>query len=241
MSKVNKLKNIKSNKNISVDEPKNIISKRVAKKKSDIINTNLNKSNNVDLIKNIQYNNNDNNDIDNNDIDNNDIIEPIENVTETITESEESEDIDDNEDDIKDEENEDEDDDKDKEEKEYFDEDIVDKKIEYTEKDIEDNCVYDLDYDEVYDTELDKQPIQVLNEDRITKNIMTIYEKVRVLGIRAQQINNGAKCMIKINQNLSAMEIAKLELDAGMTPLKIKRILPSNKYEIWKISELIQK
>ena len=237
MSKVTKLKNIKSNKNISVDEPKNNISKRVAKKKSDIINTNLNKSNNVDLIKNIQYNNNDNNDIDNNDIDNNDIVEATENVTETITESEESEDIDDNEEDIKDED----DDDKDKEEKEYFDEDIIDKKIDYTEKDIEENCVYDLDYDEVYDTELDKQAIQVSNEDRITKNIMTIYEKVRVLGIRAQQINNGAKCMIKINQNLSAMEIAKLELDAGMTPLKIKRTLPSNKYEIWKISELIQK
>jgi DNA-directed RNA polymerase subunit K/omega len=70
---------------------------------------------------------------------------------------------------------------------------------------------------------------------------MTSYERVRVLGIRAQQLNKGAKAMIKINQNLSVMEIAKLELEAGMTPLKIKRPLPNNTYEIWKISELIHK
>ena len=86
-----------------------------------------------------------------------------------------------------------------------------------------------------------KKPIEVALEDRITKNIMTTYERVRVLGIRAKQITMGAKVLIKCDDKLSAMEKALKELEAGMTPLKIKRTLPSNKYEIWKISELIQK
>ena len=144
---------------------------------------------------------------------------------------------------IEEENKEDEDEEEKDEDKEEFDEEIIDKKIDYLEKEEPEgeDCVYDLEYDEIYDTELDKQSIEVSKEDRITKNIMTSYERVRVLGIRSKQITMGAKVLIKCDDNISAMEKALKELETGMTPLKIKRTLPNNKFEIWKISELIQK
>jgi hypothetical protein len=44
--------------------------------------------------------------------------------------------------------------------------------------------------------------------------------------------------MIKNTQGLNSIEIAKIELEHKMIPMKIKRVLPDNKIEIWKLSEL---
>lgn len=251
MSKVVKSKSSKTNKkvieeNIPIIEEEKITKKRVIKKKpsniieSNIIKSNIIKSNIIEsnIIKSNKDNIDDNTFKQKKDIDE-DINDKDDKNDESIeTESIETEDIDDDED----EEKKDEDNEVEEDEKEDFDEEIIDKKMEYLEKEEEgEECIYDLEYDEIYDTELDKQAIEVSKEDRITKNIMTTYERVRVLGIRAKQITLGAKVLIKTDINISAMEKAVKELEAGMTPLKIKRTLPNNKYEIWKISELVQK
>jgi len=116
-------------------------------------------------------------------------------------------------------------------------------KIEYDKDETEDiesvkdiNCLYELDDIIEYDTE--QPPTMVDNDDRITDNYMTTYEKVRIIGIRTKQIAMGAKVMIKYTGKPSALELAKLELENKMTPFIIKRPLPNNKYELWKISEL---
>ena len=44
--------------------------------------------------------------------------------------------------------------------------------------------------------------------------------------------------MVKNTSGLNPIEIAKLELENKIIPIKVKRILPDNKVEIWKISEL---
>ncbi len=81
-------------------------------------------------------------------------------------------------------------------------------------------------------------PTQVPDDERITLNKLTKYEMVRVLGIRAQQISVGAKSLVKNIEGKSPVEIAIYELKNKMTPFKIKRPLPNNTYEIWKIKEL---
>jgi DNA-directed RNA polymerase I, II, and III subunit RPABC2 len=95
------------------------------------------------------------------------------------------------------------------------------------------------EYDNVIDEYADLGPAtQVPDDERITLNKLTKYEMVRVLGIRAQQISVGAKSLVKNIEGKSPIEIAIYELKNKMTPFKIKRPLPNNTYEVWKIKEL---
>lgn len=111
-----------------------------------------------------------------------------------------------------------------------------------TEEDIKTNdlddeeCEYD--YNEIYDEKKEEPSVLVNPEDRITLPKLTKYERVRLIGTRAKQISLGAKVMVKNTNGLSSIEIAKLELSYKMIPMKIKRVLPDNKIEIWKLSEL---
>lgn len=75
---------------------------------------------------------------------------------------------------------------------------------------------------------------------RISKNKMTRYEFVRIIGERVKQLTMGAKPMIrqsKKSETFTHTEIALEELKLNMTPFKIRRPLKDH-YEIWSIDEL---
>ena len=81
--------------------------------------------------------------------------------------------------------------------------------------------------------------------ERITDGIhktlpfLTKYEKTRVLGQRAKQINAGAKPMIDVVQNImDGYIIAKLELEQKKIPFIIKRPLPNGECEYWNLADL---
>jgi len=93
-------------------------------------------------------------------------------------------------------------------------------------------------YDEIKNS--DETSLVVPDNERITKPILTIYERVRVLGDRTQQLSSGAKPMIKNVEHLSPEQIARLELKNNVFPLIIFRPLPDGKIERWKVSELKQ-
>ena len=100
-------------------------------------------------------------------------------------------------------------------------------------------CFYDIEQNEINNIQNNDVP----KEDRITMPYLTKYERVRVLGTRAKQISLGAKILVK-NIDLTTkkpLEIAKIELEHGVIPFKIRRALPNGKVEEWKISELIKK
>lgn len=99
------------------------------------------------------------------------------------------------------------------------------------------NCYYQFD-NILEEVDTDITPKRVPDEDRITLNKLTKYEIVRILGIRAKQISVGAKVLIKNIDGKSPIEIAIYELKHKMTPFIIKRPLPNNTYELWKIKEL---
>ena len=77
-------------------------------------------------------------------------------------------------------------------------------------------------------------------EKRVSKNKMTKYELVRIIGERIKQLTMGAKPMIKIapkSEQYTYSEIAIEELKLNMIPFKIRRPVKDH-YEIWSIKEL---
>jgi DNA-directed RNA polymerase subunit K/omega len=89
-------------------------------------------------------------------------------------------------------------------------------------------------------TPVKKEMYIIENNKRISKNKMTKYEFVRLIGERTKQLTMGAKPLIKVNpksEKLSYEEIAIEELKNNMIPIKIKRPV-NNHYEIWSIDEL---
>jgi DNA-directed RNA polymerase I, II, and III subunit RPABC2 len=76
----------------------------------------------------------------------------------------------------------------------------------------------------------------------VTSNILTKYEKVKILGLRAEQIQRGAKLYIDIeseNKSLSPLEIAKKELETKKLPFMICRKLPNGIKEYWRLDDMI--
>ena len=78
----------------------------------------------------------------------------------------------------------------------------------------------------------------MVKKEKKTLPIMSKFEKARIIGVRAQQIADGAVPTVKVpDKMVSAIEIAKLELKERRLPLIIRRILTKNKYEDWRIDE----
>ena len=83
-----------------------------------------------------------------------------------------------------------------------------------------------------------KNNLIVDNNERETKPILTKYERVRILGDRAKQLSLGAKPMLLNVENMNPKDIAILELDRGVIPFIIEKVLPDGRRERWKINEL---
>ena len=93
-----------------------------------------------------------------------------------------------------------------------------------------------IDFGEVKNIQLIEE---VLAKDkRITRNKLTKYEMVRILGERTKQLIMGAKPLVKNIDGLSYDIIAEEELKLNMIPFKVKRPLPNGKVEIWDLDEL---
>jgi DNA-directed RNA polymerase I, II, and III subunit RPABC2 len=81
-----------------------------------------------------------------------------------------------------------------------------------------------------------EQPLK----DRVTTRFLTKYEKARIIGARALQISKNAPIMVDIEQGeWDPLKIAEKELVERKIPFIIRRYLPDNTFEDWKVEELI--
>lgn len=136
--------------------------------------------------------------------------------------------------------------DEEQEDRDDIDYDTKPEKEEREDKYDEEDCVYAFNKVNIDDDSEPDEDIDMTEEDttaidtsnRISKNVLTKYERVRALGARAKQISMGAKPMIKNTSGLSAKEIAKLELVNKVMPFIIERQLPNGRVERWNINEL---
>ena len=68
---------------------------------------------------------------------------------------------------------------------------------------------------------------------------MSKYEKTRILGQRAKQINSGNKPFVNVPKNImDGYLIAQEELMQKKLPFIIRRPLPSGGSEYWRIKDL---
>lgn len=81
----------------------------------------------------------------------------------------------------------------------------------------------------------------IIDPNHSTLPILTKYEKTRVIGQRAKQINNGARPYIDIPEGvIDGYIIAEMELKAKKIPFIIQRPLPNGSKEFWKLEDLEQ-
>ena len=98
--------------------------------------------------------------------------------------------------------------------------------------------------EEEEDDDLSEDEIQIEDEELNIVNhntfiYLTTYEKTKILGLRAQQIEMGAHPKIKYAKTEVPLEIAERELRMKKLPFKIKRHLPTGEIEIIKLRNLV--
>ena len=72
-----------------------------------------------------------------------------------------------------------------------------------------------------------------------TMPFLTKYEKTRVLGQRAKQVNQGAQPLVPVDKKIiDGYLIAQLELQQKALPFIIRRPLPGGKSEYWRLADL---
>lgn len=94
--------------------------------------------------------------------------------------------------------------------------------------------------------EIAKLSVVVRNDDGIiidpfhkTIPFLTKYEKTRILGQRAKQIEIGAKPLVKVDENIiDSHIIAELELKEKKIPFIIRRPIPGGACEYWNVADL---
>lgn len=94
--------------------------------------------------------------------------------------------------------------------------------------------------------EIKKLSMVVRNSDGIiidpfhkTIPYLTKYERARILGQRAKQIETGAKPLVKVPENIiDGYIIAELELKEKKIPFIIKRPIPGGACEYWNLNDL---
>lgn len=78
-----------------------------------------------------------------------------------------------------------------------------------------------------------------LDDFHKTVPFLTKFEKTRILGQRAKQINAGAQPFINVPEGIiDGYLVAKMELEQKKIPFIIKRPLPNGGSEYWKLSDL---
>jgi DNA-directed RNA polymerase subunit K/omega len=73
-----------------------------------------------------------------------------------------------------------------------------------------------------------------------TYPFVTLYERTRIIGLRANQLSQGARPFIPIPPQVTDVrEIARLEFAQKKLPFIIQRPLPNGTFEYWRLSDLM--
>lgn len=83
-------------------------------------------------------------------------------------------------------------------------------------------------------------PKLVSKDDHRTYPFLTLYERTKIIGLRANQLSQGSQPFISVAEHVTNVrEIARMELEQKRLPYIVKRPLPTGKYEYWRLADLI--
>jgi DNA-directed RNA polymerase subunit K/omega len=73
-----------------------------------------------------------------------------------------------------------------------------------------------------------------------TYPFMTVFERTKIIGLRANQLSKGSVPFIAIPKHITDVrDIARLELEQKRLPFIIKRPLPNGTFEYWRVADLL--
>jgi DNA-directed RNA polymerase I, II, and III subunit RPABC2 len=82
---------------------------------------------------------------------------------------------------------------------------------------------------------------QIIDKNHLTNPFLSKYERTRILGQRAKQLNGGCTPYIKVPPGIiDGYLIAELELKEKKIPVIVRRPLPGGTSEYWKLQDLEQ-
>ena len=69
---------------------------------------------------------------------------------------------------------------------------------------------------------------------------VTLFEKTKLIGFRANQLAQGARPLVDVPKHITdVIEIARLEYDERRMPYILKRGMPDGTFEYWRLTDLI--
>lgn len=96
------------------------------------------------------------------------------------------------------------------------------------------------------ETIIPKVPLQTAPPDGATDAkhqsppFLSVYERTKILGTRANQLADGARPFIPVPEYVTnTLDIAKLELEQRRLPFIVKRPMPDGTFEYWRLSDLM--
>ncbi len=99
--------------------------------------------------------------------------------------------------------------------------------------------MHNYDEIEIFTTIVRNENNIIIDELHKTIPFLTKYEKTRILGQRAKQINNGSRPLVNVPENvIDGYIIAELELQQKRIPFIIRRPLPNGGMEYWNVKDL---
>lgn len=99
-----------------------------------------------------------------------------------------------------------------------------------------------LDYIEEIIPKLTTKTLPPGSEDALHKSqpFLSNFEKAQIIGFRSNQLSKGARPFVVIPAHVTDVkEIARMEMEARRLPFIIKRRLPDNRYEYWRLCDLM--
>ena len=79
----------------------------------------------------------------------------------------------------------------------------------------------------------------IVDPNHKTLPILSKYERTKIIGQRAKQLEDGDEPYITINNIIDPYIIALLELEAQKIPFIVRRPLPNGKSEYWNLNDLL--
>jgi len=114
--------------------------------------------------------------------------------------------------------------------------------LEYGIKILDANKIYNEKYKPYNsnDIQLTNEILIITGNDRVTSEIMTIYEYTELISNRASHIINGGKLYTNVDNLQDAISMAEKELHDNKCPLSILRQVSKIEYELWDANELVK-
>lgn len=69
--------------------------------------------------------------------------------------------------------------------------------------------------------------------------VLSKYERASTISARMQQICNGSKPRLEQQPDETLAELVQRELQEGLIPFKLARVLPDNTTQVYSLSEMV--